>query len=92
MAGRPVVVTRVVNSMTNNLRPNCAKATDVANRFCHYFMVKLNQAEKVYNQDLYFKKTVKYVGEPESHGINSTLFTFQRDYILIDSTTLFIQI
>jgi pyruvate kinase len=25
------------------------------------------QAEKVYNQDLYFKKTVKYVGEPMSH-------------------------
>lgn len=25
------------------------------------------QAEKVYNQDLYFKKTVKYVGEPMTH-------------------------
>lgn len=25
------------------------------------------QAEKVFNQDLYFKKTVKYVGEPMSH-------------------------
>lgn len=24
------------------------------------------QAEKVYNQDMYFKKTVKYVGEPMS--------------------------
>ncbi|RWW14852.1 hypothetical protein GW17_00021339 [Ensete ventricosum] len=24
-------------------------------------------AEKVYNQDLYFKKTVKYVGEPMTH-------------------------
>jgi len=27
----------------------------------------LFQAEKVFNQDLYFKKTVKYVGEPMSH-------------------------
>lgn len=27
----------------------------------------LLQAEKVHNQDLYFKKTVKYVGEPMSH-------------------------
>lgn len=25
------------------------------------------QAEKVYNQDLYFKKAVKFVGEPMSH-------------------------
>lgn len=25
------------------------------------------QAEKVFNQDLYFKKTVKYVGEPMTH-------------------------
>ena len=27
----------------------------------------LLQAEKAYNQDLYFKKTVKYVGEPMTH-------------------------
>jgi hypothetical protein len=25
------------------------------------------QAEKVFNQDLYFKRTVKYVGEPMTH-------------------------
>lgn len=25
------------------------------------------QSEKVFNQDLYFKKTVKYVGEPMTH-------------------------
>ena len=25
------------------------------------------QAEKVYNQAVYFKKTVKYIGEPMSH-------------------------
>ena len=29
--------------------------------------VPLFQAEKVYNQDMYFKKTVKYVGEPMTH-------------------------
>jgi pyruvate kinase len=27
----------------------------------------LLQAEKVYNQAVYFKKTVKYIGEPMSH-------------------------
>ncbi|URD83985.1 Pyruvate kinase [Musa troglodytarum] len=89
MAGKPAVVTRVVDSMTDNLRPTRAEATDVANaildgsdaillgaetlrglypvetisivgRICY-------EAEKVFNQDLYFKKTVKYVGEPMTH-------------------------
>nr|KJB54654.1 hypothetical protein B456_009G043300 [Gossypium raimondii] len=31
MMGKPVVVTRVVDSMTDNLRPTRAEATDVAN-------------------------------------------------------------
>ncbi|KAE9465569.1 hypothetical protein C3L33_02545, partial [Rhododendron williamsianum] len=31
MAGKPAVVTRVVDSMTGNLRPTCTEATDVAN-------------------------------------------------------------
>ncbi|KAK4385612.1 Pyruvate kinase, cytosolic [Sesamum angolense] len=89
MAGKPAVVTRVVDSMTDNLRPTRAEATDVANivldgsdaillgaetlrglypveaisivgRICA-------EAEKVYNQDLYFRKAVKCVGQPMSH-------------------------
>ncbi|XP_064953109.1 pyruvate kinase 1, cytosolic-like [Musa acuminata AAA Group] len=89
MAGKPAVITRVVDSMTGNLRPTRAEATDVANaildgsdaillgaetlrglypvetistvgRICY-------EAEKVYNQDLYFKKAMKYVGEPMTH-------------------------
>ncbi|GMH30171.1 hypothetical protein Nepgr_032014 [Nepenthes gracilis] len=89
MAGKPAVVTRVVDSMTNNLRPTRAEATDVANAvldgsdaillgaetFRGLYPVETisivgkicAEAEKVFNQDLYFKKTVKYVGEPMTH-------------------------
>ena len=31
MAGKPAVITRVADSMTDNLRPTRAEATDVAN-------------------------------------------------------------
>ncbi|OIW05122.1 hypothetical protein TanjilG_02595 [Lupinus angustifolius] len=105
MAGKPAVVTRVVDSMTDNLRPTRAEATDVANavldgsdaillgaetlrglypvetistvgKICSECSITyvnpvseyaFFQAEKVFNQDLYFKKTVKHVGEPMTH-------------------------
>ncbi|KAI4300402.1 hypothetical protein L6164_033785 [Bauhinia variegata] len=89
MAGKPAVLTRVVDSMTDNLRPTRAEATDVANAVLDGSDAILLGAEtlrglypietistvgkicaeagKVFNQDLYFKKTVKYVGEPMTH-------------------------
>ncbi|KZV38525.1 hypothetical protein F511_40274 [Dorcoceras hygrometricum] len=89
MAGKPAVVTRVVDSMTDNLRPTRAEATDVANAVldgCDAILLGAEtlrglypvetisivgkicaEAEKVFNQDQYFKRTVKYVGEPMTH-------------------------
>ncbi|KAK9153802.1 hypothetical protein Sjap_001282 [Stephania japonica] len=86
MAGKPAVVTRVVDTMTENLRPTRAEATDVANAVldgCDAIFLGAetlrglypvesvstvgricNEAEKAFNQDIYFKNVVKYVGEP----------------------------
>ncbi|KAK6140011.1 hypothetical protein DH2020_026227 [Rehmannia glutinosa] len=89
MAGKLAVVTRVVDSMTDNLRPTRAEATDVANAVldgCDAILLGAEtlrglypvetistvgkicaEAEKVFNQDQYFKRTVKFVGEPMTH-------------------------
>jgi hypothetical protein len=55
------------------------------------------QAEKVFNQDLYFKRTVKHVGEPMTHleSIASSavcslvLFMFQTSFNAVHTEHIF---
>jgi len=88
-AGKPSIVTRVVDSMVDSPRPTRAEATDVANAVLDgtdgimlgaetlrglYPVETITtirkicaEAEKVYNQAVYFKRTIKGVPEPMQH-------------------------
>ncbi|PIA48156.1 hypothetical protein AQUCO_01400620v1 [Aquilegia coerulea] len=60
MAGKPAIVTRVVDSMTDNLRPTRAEATDVANAVLDGTDGILLGAETL--RGLYPVETIKTVG------------------------------
>ncbi|XP_029117532.1 pyruvate kinase 1, cytosolic isoform X2 [Elaeis guineensis] len=61
MAGKPAVVTRVVDSMTDNLRPTRAEATDVANAVLDGSDAILLGAETL--RGLYPVETISTVGK-----------------------------
>ncbi|XP_022857501.1 pyruvate kinase 1, cytosolic-like [Olea europaea var. sylvestris] len=61
MAGKPAVVTRVVDSMTDNLRPTRAEATDVANAILDGSDAVLLGAETL--RGLYPVDTISVVGK-----------------------------
>ncbi|KAI7752222.1 hypothetical protein M8C21_023143 [Ambrosia artemisiifolia] len=61
MAGKPAVVTRVVDSMTDNLRPTRAEATDVANAVLDGSDAILLGAETL--RGLYPVETISIVGK-----------------------------
>ncbi|KAL8090310.1 hypothetical protein AgCh_039689 [Apium graveolens] len=61
MAGKPAVVTRVVDSMTDNLRPTRAEATDVANAILDGSDAILLGAETL--RGLYPVETISIVGK-----------------------------
>ncbi|PON32621.1 Pyruvate kinase, partial [Trema orientale] len=61
MAGKPAVVTRVVDSMTENLRPTRAEATDVANAVLDGTDAIILGAETL--RGLYPVETISIVGK-----------------------------
>ncbi|KAH9550425.1 hypothetical protein CY35_10G071800 [Sphagnum magellanicum] len=88
-AGKPAVITRVVDSMVESPCPTRAEATDVANAVLDgtdgvllgaetlrglYPIETITtvhriaaEAEKVFNQAVYFKRMIKSIGEPMQH-------------------------
>ncbi|CAI6008884.1 unnamed protein product [Closterium sp. NIES-65] len=65
MAGKPCVISRVVDTMTDTPRPTRAEATDVANAVLDGGWGGMGcEAEKAYNQELYYNQAVKEANLP----------------------------
>ncbi|KAL7225647.1 hypothetical protein ACSBR1_020914 [Camellia fascicularis] len=81
MAGKPAVVTRVVDSMTGNLRPTRAEATDVANAVLDGSDAILLGAETL--RGLYPVQAISIVGkicaEIDNVGMDTVMFLGQID-------------
>lgn len=78
MAGKPVIITRVVDSMTANLRPTRAEATDVANAVLDGADGILLGVETF--KGMYPVETVKTVGRicAEAENVYNQASTFKR--------------
>ncbi|XXG39337.1 hypothetical protein AAC387_Pa01g0324 [Persea americana] len=78
LAGKPAIITRVVDSMTNNLRPTRAEATDVANAVLDGTDGILLGAETL--RGLYPVETIKTVGRicAEAESVYNQPLNFKR--------------
>ncbi|XP_068649072.1 pyruvate kinase 2, cytosolic-like [Aristolochia californica] len=78
LAGKPAIITRVVDSMTNNLRPTRAEATDVANAVLDGTDGILLGAETL--RGLYPVETIKTVGRicAEAEAVYNQSINFKR--------------
>ncbi|XP_077213699.1 pyruvate kinase 2, cytosolic-like [Tasmannia lanceolata] len=78
MAGKPAIITRVVDSMTDNLRPTRAEATDVANAVLDGTDGILLGAETL--RGLYPVETIKTVGRicAEAENVYNHSLHFKR--------------
>ncbi|EHA8592458.1 putative Pyruvate kinase 2, cytosolic [Cocos nucifera] len=78
MAGKPAIITRVVDSMTDNLRPTRAEATDVANAVLDGTDGILLGAETL--RGLYPVDTIRTVGRicSEAEGAYNQSLQFKR--------------
>jgi len=83
MAGKPAVLTRVVDSMTDNLRPTRAEATDVANAVLDGSDAILLGAETL--RGLYPIETISTVGRicSEVSSFHSSLILFNKLDVLM---------
>ncbi|KAF2289286.1 hypothetical protein GH714_034122 [Hevea brasiliensis] len=92
LAGKPVIIARVVDSMTGNLRPTRAEATDVANAVLDGADGILLGAETL--RGLYPIQTIKIVGRicAEAETVCNHSVLFKKFAIMLESPCLMLKL
>ncbi|KAL5223491.1 hypothetical protein ABZP36_010130 [Zizania latifolia] len=102
--GKPVIITRVVDNMIDNLRPTRAEATDVANAVLDgtdgillgaetvrgpYPVDVVTTVGRICAESVHFKKIVRHIGEPMPHE-ESVASSAVRTAIKVKSATILV--